>query len=310
MRARGTKYRPVEEWVTVPNAHPAIISEEEAERIHAAMSSRAERYGNKGGRKGTGSRFLLSGGLFVCTKCGRNMVGLQNRGHDYYICGSARYYRGEGCVEEAVWIEKDAIESLILEQIDSRYGDSVRLTRFMKRVEERWRTIVADQDAAVDEGERELAKLRQRAEHILDEIEEFLGRHEKVPALLYQRLSQVESEVNALEAERPERVLATKRSMPNLQQMIARYQKFTQIMARGTSEERRDMIRTFLHRVELDPEAKKIRLLMYEEPSLIFMVAGARFWRMLILLDEPVVEVRRGRRGAVVAANTSAGAAV
>ena len=277
MKARGTKYRPVEEWVTVPNAHPAIISEEEAERIHAAMSSRAERYGSKGGRKGRGSRFLLSGGLFVCAKCGRNMVGLHNRGHDYYICGSARYYRGEGCVDEAVWIEKDALESLILEQIDSRYGDSVRLSEFLKHVEQRWRTIVADQDAAVDDQERQLAKLKQRAEHILDEVEERLDKREKVPESLYQRLSQVESDVHALEAERPERVLAIKQAMPSLQQMMARYQKFTQIMARGTPEERRDMVRTFLHRAELDPEAKKIRLLMYEEPSLIFVVAGAGF---------------------------------
>ena len=31
------------------------------------------------------------------------------------------------------------------------------------------------------------------------------------------------------------------------------------------------------------------------------LVAGAGFWRLLILLDEPVVEVRRGAGGVVVA---------
>jgi hypothetical protein len=39
-------------------------------------------------------------------------------------------------------------------------------------------------------------------------------------------------------------------------------------------------------------------------------VAGARFWRLLILMDEPVVEVRRGAGGLVVAnANVVAAAA-
>ena len=36
--------------------------------------------------------------------------------------------------------------------------------------------------------------------------------------------------------------------------------------------------------------------------SSLIMVAGAGFWRLLILMDEPVVEVRRGRGGEVVAA--------
>jgi hypothetical protein len=34
------------------------------------------------------------------------------------------------------------------------------------------------------------------------------------------------------------------------------------------------------------------------------VVAGAGFWRLLILLDEPVVELRRGKGGAVVAATS------
>ena len=35
------------------------------------------------------------------------------------------------------------------------------------------------------------------------------------------------------------------------------------------------------------------------------LVAGAGFWRLLILMDEPVVEVRRGVGGAVVATTDS-----
>ncbi len=38
-----------------------------------------------------------------------------------------------------------------------------------------------------------------------------------------------------------------------------------------------------------------------EGDSSLIMVAGAGFWRLLILMDEPVVEVRRGTGGAVVA---------
>ena len=111
-----------------------------------------------------------------------------------------------------------------------------------------WHTIVPDEKAALDEQERQLAKVKQRAEHTRDEVEEGLDKRERVPKSFYERLSQMESDVHSLEAERPERVLATQRSMPSQQRMMARYRKFTQIMARVTPEERRDMIGTLLHR--------------------------------------------------------------
>jgi uncharacterized protein YicC (UPF0701 family) len=178
-------------------------------------------------------------------------------------------------VSDAVWIEKDAVEKLILEQIDGRYGNPQKLSAFLNEIQERWRRIVSDQEAAVDEEEKRIARARKKAEQLVDEVEGRLEEGQKVPEFLYDRLGKLEEEVKELEANRPERVFRTKPRMPSLQQLLARYQKFTHIMAQGTPDEQRDMVRTFVHRVELDPEAKRLRLLMYEEPSLIFVVAGA-----------------------------------
>ena len=92
---RGRK-RPVSEWVVVPNAHPAIITEEEAKAIAAARRRRREenRRFDGGCRRSQTSSYLLSGGLFKCGRCGSNMIGFRTSKGRYYVCGSQPYRRG------------------------------------------------------------------------------------------------------------------------------------------------------------------------------------------------------------------------
>ena len=91
------------------------------------------------------------------------------------------------------------------------------------------------------------------------------------------RLSKQEQELTALRG-RLEEVLSAEAPQRLTAEDYARhYSKFTAIMAKGTPEERREMIRTFVHRIEVYPREKKIRLLTYEEPSHFRVVAGAGF---------------------------------
>ena len=80
-----------------------------------------------------GSRYLLTGGLFVCRRCGANMVGYRNQNRLYYVCGSKAYRLGLGC-GEGLQVRKDDIEDAVVEEIGHllrSWTDGERLKRLM-----------------------------------------------------------------------------------------------------------------------------------------------------------------------------------
>lgn len=101
------------EWIIVENAHPAIITPDQAQEIYAMTEGRQK---PKSGRNGEASRFALSGGLLKCAACGSNYAGIKRQAGDYYVCGSHLYRRGAGCGPS--WnIPRDKIENLVLSKI-------------------------------------------------------------------------------------------------------------------------------------------------------------------------------------------------
>lgn len=125
----GKRQRDLDEWKVIGNAHPAIISVEEADAIYALGKNRTQVVVNKGNTPG---RYLLSGGVMVCSSCGSPLAGRTKRGIDYYLCGSYLYRRGEGC--STCWhVRKDDLEAAILgvlEEVlpedDAQLGESVK----------------------------------------------------------------------------------------------------------------------------------------------------------------------------------------
>jgi hypothetical protein len=119
-KKRRRRWNSPEDWEVVPNAHPPIITDEQAKTIQQARSRLRERFASQSARmakvRSSGSRFVLSGGTFRCARCGANMVGHTDRGYDYYICGSCFYRRGHGC-GRAVYVPKDLVENKVWELV-------------------------------------------------------------------------------------------------------------------------------------------------------------------------------------------------
>lgn len=110
------KQRDPSEWLVVPNAHPAIITEEECDAIYAMVADKKRTKTNK---RGEVSSYALSGGLLKCKCCGANYTSTAKNGKRYYICGSHLYRRGAGCGPS--WrIPQEDIEGLILSKILAR----------------------------------------------------------------------------------------------------------------------------------------------------------------------------------------------
>jgi hypothetical protein len=77
--------RPTEDWAITPNAHPAIISPEEARAIAAVRRDLSLRKLHGSFIAASSLQYLISGGLFRCRRCGRSMVGYLG---DRYTCGT------------------------------------------------------------------------------------------------------------------------------------------------------------------------------------------------------------------------------
>jgi len=119
-KKRRRKWNDASDWEVVPNAHPAIITEAEAkviaqarERARCTFHKPADR-GSK--RRTEASPYLLTGGLFVCRRCGANMIGHRNRGYSYYACGASQYRRGEGCGQGAM-VSQPMLEAEVWKQV-------------------------------------------------------------------------------------------------------------------------------------------------------------------------------------------------
>src|SRR5262249_5072371 len=88
------------------------------EEAKAVSEARRKLGGKKqftvGSSRARASRFLLSGGLFRCGRCGANMIGFRkDKDHFYYVCGSQPYRKGMGC-GPGVYVSKEQVELEVL----------------------------------------------------------------------------------------------------------------------------------------------------------------------------------------------------
>ena len=72
------KYKPQEEWIVKEGAHEPIISKETDDKVQERMKERSIKYKIKKIR-GQGNYYntpyLVTGGMMVCGKCGKNAQG-------------------------------------------------------------------------------------------------------------------------------------------------------------------------------------------------------------------------------------------
>ncbi|MBD5504637.1 MAG: recombinase family protein [Lachnospiraceae bacterium] len=83
-RYRGTERRvenPEEEWVMIPNHHPAIFTVEEYELMSSLLKDNSRSFDNYTDRQHNASRVHLFSGIAYCGKCGNKMVSTPGRLH-------------------------------------------------------------------------------------------------------------------------------------------------------------------------------------------------------------------------------------
>ena len=108
-------FHPREEWVIIPDSHPAIIKMEDAEQAYQNMQK--NNLNNHQRRMGQRAKYLLAG-LANCEHCGHNLQMKYNRrnGEAYYCCGYRRLSQAN--CDNRRHYNQDLIEDTVMEMID------------------------------------------------------------------------------------------------------------------------------------------------------------------------------------------------
>jgi len=264
--------RPASEWVVVPNAHPAIITEEEAKAIAAARRLRREenRRFDGGCRRSQTSSYLLSGGLFKCGRCGSNMIGFRTSKGHYYVCGSQPYRRGMGC-GSGVYVPQEEVEAEVVRGLEGMMAVCLDPKGFTRRVNDELRRLWAESTNHNPEAAEQLKQVEAKIAHIRRAIEEGLGDAQWANG----RLGEL-----AAERERLGKHTAASTRPPQIDigMVMAYRERVGRLFAYGKPVEKKQLLRKCVEGIELAPERLEVDITYrVPEPVMNSVVAGAGF---------------------------------
>ncbi len=265
---KGPRRRPPSEWEVVPNAHPAIITIEEADAIKQINEQHTNAATERSsGRMATvrtqNSPYLLTGGLMMCERCGANMVGYPNRGRLYYVCGSRPYRKGLGC-GESLQVRKEEIEDAVIAEVHRLFDCWADSETLMETVNEKLRAkyqrrVVesAELERQLDEIDKQLENVRKAIKGGLDDIPWANGE--------IRRLTAEREEVAIRQASLGEEIRIPQLDLAQVEDYRRR---FAQIIASGTNAERRSITRVFVKKITVDPDTGDVLIYLLALPPM------------------------------------------
>jgi len=305
-KKRRQRWNRPEEWEIVENAHPAIITEAqarqllrvrgEARAIHAHTSTRMSQV------RSSGSRFVLSGGLFKCARCGANMTSHLDRGRDGYICGSAKYRRGLGC-GPSLFIEKQLIEEAAWDTIGA-WADTLldgRSKRFAAKVNaELRREWEAQGGKASSLARQRLQKIDQKIGNLRAAIEDGLCDVEWANRRLRDLIAEREAVLSSIGGD----ALATEPPRVDEDALERYLPEMRRLLPHASNQEKRELARRFLEGVSLEPGRREIEVRVKLPPNTLQRVEAGTLIALIgtILASHALIRLQytggRGTHGA------------
>ena len=238
----------------VENAHPQIITEQEALEI---LKVRRKIRGNHSGPlKGRArqSRFLLTGGISKCSRCGKNLVGH----HKYYVCGSEPYRAGRGC-GEGVYVPQLLLESEVIKDIQEIIVKFADPSRFTKKVNEELRRIWKQESGYDPNAEKRIREIDKKINHIrgllLDGLDDVVWANQQHRDLREERDT---LSVSLTRADKPIQV--------DQHKAMKCRARLRDILDHGSPTERKEYVQKWVDRVTLLPDEREIQI-QYRVPE-------------------------------------------
>ncbi len=276
----GIEKRSAEDWIVCDDAWPALVDQETFDMVQKRrVESRSEHATHHRGNA-MKSDYLLTGKLF-CGVCGGKLFGMtrtSGKGYKtrYYVCSVNHAGHKDRCPKRYS-VPADLVESHILGLIRDdllRYRDDYQL---QASVEEELARLHGHQDDSRDQLSRRLTDLDQQLARLRDhlvamrpETAEAMGFYQQADELSAER-AQIETDLAAI---------GDSVNLPPVKEIRKRiseeFERFDELFASGTIEERRELIACYVKEIKADPDSQRVSISLY--PVLVSqIIAGAGF---------------------------------
>lgn len=162
----GNDYNDKEKWITVENAHPAIIDAETFEKVQAILLTKAK-------RKGVRNNVSLFASIAVCAKCGKGMTFKRGRKNDkgqvvtadnYYCMNYIRYGK-QYCTSHHV--RADHLEQVVFEDISELLKHPERIDALYSEFKSKINAGSGDNEKIIRDTEKEIVKITNLMDKLL-----------------------------------------------------------------------------------------------------------------------------------------------
>lgn len=257
-------FNPEDEWIIIPNAHEAIIDRSDFLRAQSIRQDRANRRKGGGAIRGRakGSPYLLSG-LLKCVRCGRNYQGhrvgkgkLNKDGErittTYYVCGGY-VAKGPAVCDKALF-RQDALDEFVVVRVREwveRLLSAAGRKMLARQVERMLRSSEDDPREEIGRLRARRESIEQAADKLLELVEE--SNREFVNAkLLKLRHEKAQIEARLEELQRKKVTIADPAAV--VEEVLRHVSRFRDAIGKGSADQRKSYLRTFVHSVEVDPD--------------------------------------------------------
>ena len=267
VRGKKQRYNPPSEWVIVENAHEALITEEEARKIIEIRAGKKAKCFDTGYRRSKDSAYLLSGGLFVCGRCGSNLLRMRKTATaSYYICGSQPHRRGLGC-GPAVYVPQMEVESQVMigltELLDACIDTKGYAKRFNNELRQIWEVSAGHDPNAlqrVKEIDVKIANIRKAVE---DGLSDASWTNTRMRELLEERSNLAAKTL--IGGEVPQ---------IDVSEVMAYQAQVQRSLSVGTYEEKKRILRSCVDKITMAPDLLEVEI-NYKLPEAIGAYSGS-----------------------------------
>ena len=213
---------------------------------------------------------LLGGGLFICGRCGSNLLGMRKTANaSYYICGSQPHRRGLGC-GSAVYVPQAEIEAEVTAGLTSLLGVCADANGFTRKVNEELRRIWQDSTGYDPAIPHKLRDIEAKIANIRKAVEDGLPDGEWA----YSRMRELMVERDALS----QQVTVTGEAPQiDVKTAMAYRVQADKIMMAGSYVEKKRLIRSCVDKITMAPDTLEVEI-NYKLPEAIGALSGSGGW--------------------------------
>ena len=244
----GTNAKDGQPPVRVEDAHPAIISKREYQRVKKLLGSRAP---SKANPRRASSPYLLSG-ILKCETCGKAMTAAEakNGKYTYYVCHSL-LKRGSGTCKTPRLNAKN-FENIIVGEIRENILTESNIRDLVKLLDEEMDGVAHEQRQKLEHIEEELEDVKRRLGRIWNAIEttdiEMADASDRI------REHRERKEKLEIAAEEARALLADRRVMLDSADVIATFaEEMSDFLKTSELTQTRAFVHSFVKEVEVKP---------------------------------------------------------